>query len=94
MYFEKGRPRSQIRALRPLSMYRAQWFDPRSGTWLDAGSGWVQSNTSGVVSPLPEFPTDNDWGLRLILCGSGAVLDPVGLALHSWPWAQREFRPA
>jgi len=69
VYFEKGCPRSQIRALRPLSTYRAQWFDPRAGTWLDAGNGWVQSNANAVVSQLPEFPSDNDWGLRLIYAG-------------------------
>ena len=32
-YFEKGCPRSQIRGARLNSLYRAQWFDPRNGTW-------------------------------------------------------------
>jgi len=68
-YFEKGCPRSQIRAVRPSSAYRAQWFDPRAGTWLDAGSGWLQSNVIGVIA-LPEFPGDNDWGLRLLYGGA------------------------
>ena len=77
VYFEKGCPRSQVRALRPLSTYRAQWFDPRSGTWLDAGTGWVQSNANGGVTPLPEFPADNDWGLRLIYAGSAPYSIPV-----------------
>ena len=67
-YFEKGCPISQIRGLQPLGTYRAQWFDPRSGEWSNAGNGWVQSNVGGVVM-LAGFPADNDWGLRLIYSG-------------------------
>jgi hypothetical protein len=67
-YFEKACPRSQVRAIRPRSTYRADWFDPRVGTWIEAGSGWLQSNTIGVI-PLPDFPGDNDWGLRLTYAG-------------------------
>jgi hypothetical protein len=68
-YFEKGCPRSQIRATRPMSVYAAQWFDPRTGTWTNVNDGWVLSNVLGVVM-LPEFPADNDWGLRLIYAGA------------------------
>jgi len=68
-YFEKGCPRSQIRAIRPLSYYAAQWFDPRSGTWLDVGNGFVMTNVLGVIV-LPDFPADRDWGLRLIYAGA------------------------
>jgi hypothetical protein len=67
-YFEKGCPRSQIRAARPDSVYRAQWYDPRAGTWMDAGRGWLNSNPLGVIA-LPEFPSDTDWGLRLVYAG-------------------------
>jgi hypothetical protein len=67
-YFEKGCPRSQIRAAQPLSIYRAQWFDPRSGTLRNAGSGAVPSNSTGVIQ-LPEFPGEADWGLRLVWVG-------------------------
>lgn len=63
-YFEKGCPRSRIRAARPLGVYRVQWFDPRAGTWRDAGSGTVQSTSTGIIE-LPDFPGDLDWGLRL-----------------------------
>lgn len=65
-YFEKGCPRSQIRAALPLSEYRAQWFDPRAGTWRDAGN--LQSSSTGIME-LPDFPTDLDWGLRLEYAG-------------------------
>jgi hypothetical protein len=68
-YFEKGCPRSQIRSARPLSAYRAQWFDPRAGVLRDAGKGTVLSNSTGVIH-LPDFPSDADWGLRLVYTGA------------------------
>jgi hypothetical protein len=49
-------------------MYRAQWFNPREGTWLDAGAGKLAANKIGIVV-LPDFPGDADWGLRLIYDG-------------------------
>jgi hypothetical protein len=64
VYFEKGCPRSQIRAALPLSSYRAQWFDPRTGTWQEAGTGKVESSSTGIIE-LPDFPDDHDWGLLL-----------------------------
>jgi hypothetical protein len=63
-YFEKGCPRSQVRGVRLNSVYRAQWFDPRGGTWRDAGDGKVRSSRIGIIM-LPDFPENNDWGLRL-----------------------------
>ena len=63
-YFEKGCPRSQIRGARLDSMYRAEWFDPREGTWRNAGGGTLRSSRIGIVM-LPDFPDDADWGLRL-----------------------------
>lgn len=72
-YFEKGCPNSQIRALRPFSTYRAQWFDPRTGAWSDVRNGWLQSNVAGIIT-LPAVPADLDWGLRLIY--EGPVLNP------------------
>jgi hypothetical protein len=63
-YFEKGCPPSRIRAALPLSTYRAQWFDPRAGTWQEAGTGRLESSSTGIIE-LPSFPDDRDWGLRL-----------------------------
>ena len=63
-YFEKGCPRSQIRGALLNSAYRAEWFDPRAGTWRDAGDGSVRSDVTGIID-LPDFPGDTDWGLRL-----------------------------
>ena len=67
-YFEKGCPQSHVRSARPSSVYRAQWFDPRNGTWRNAGAGTVQSNSTGIIE-LPQFPADLDWGLRLEYSG-------------------------
>jgi hypothetical protein len=68
-YFEKGCPQSIIRALKPSSTYRAEWFDPRTGKWRDANDGFLQSNAIGVIA-LPPFPSDVDWGLRLRYAGA------------------------
>jgi hypothetical protein len=67
-YFEKGCPQSLVRGARLTSVYRARWFDPRNGTWTDAGDGTVQSNVIGEIQ-LPDFPSDLDWGLSLVCQG-------------------------
>jgi hypothetical protein len=78
VYFEKGCPRGQIRGAKLNSTYRAQWFDPRSATWQDAGSGTLQSSRIGIIN-LPDFPADNDWGLRLTYMGPAIAADrPAG----------------
>ncbi len=67
-YFEKGCPRAQIRGARLNSLYKAEWFDPRNGTFQDAGSGALRSSVIGIIQ-LPDFPADIDWGLRLTYVG-------------------------
>jgi hypothetical protein len=67
-YFENGCPKSQLRGARLNSVYRAQWFNPRDGTWSDAGSGSLRSSRIGVI-PLPDFPAHTDWGLKLVYAG-------------------------
>jgi hypothetical protein len=64
-YFEKGCPRSQIRGAELNTAYRAEWFDPRTGEWRNAGDGTLKSSAIGIVT-LPDFPGNADWGLRLI----------------------------
>jgi hypothetical protein len=68
VYFEKGCPTSQVRGAKLWSEYRADWFDPRNGTWQPVGKGSLQSNEIGIIM-LPQFPADNDWGLRLTYIG-------------------------
>jgi hypothetical protein len=68
VYFEKGCPSSQIRGAKLNSLYLAEWFNPRNGTWLKTGNGKLVSSKTGYIK-LPEFPDDSDWGLRLIYEG-------------------------
>jgi hypothetical protein len=66
LYFEKGMPRAQVRGALLNSSYRAQWFNPRNGAWQNAGTGVLRSNQIGIID-LPDYPDDQDWGLRLRL---------------------------
>ena len=72
IYFEKGGPKSAVRGARVVSLYRAQWFDPREGTWSDVGDGAAKANNIGEIE-LPDFPSDADWGLRLVYQGPAAM---------------------
>jgi hypothetical protein len=66
LYFEKGCPRSQVRGAALRSRYRAEWFEPRNGTFQGAATGALQSSAIGTIM-LPDFPTDADWAVRLTL---------------------------
>jgi hypothetical protein len=68
VYFEKGCRRSQLRGAKLNSVYRAQWFDPRQGTFQPVGEGTMRSSVIGMIR-LPEFPSDADWGLQLVYEG-------------------------
>jgi hypothetical protein len=65
-YFEKGCLQSDIRGARMNSVYRAQWFNPRNGTWMDVAlnNGRLRSSNIGIIK-LPPLPEDVDWGLKL-----------------------------
>jgi hypothetical protein len=65
VYFEQGCPKSQVRGARLNTNYRAEWFDPRTGAWSQAGNGVVRANHIGVID-VPAMPTDSDWALRLL----------------------------
>ena len=67
-YFENGCPQSEIRGAKLNSVYNAQWFNPRNGTWIQAGDGKLISNEIGIIK-LPKFPENADWGLKLIYEG-------------------------
>lgn len=66
IYFEKGTPQARVRGAISGAQYQAQWFDPRNGEWSNVGSGTVPSTLGGWID-LPPKPTEEDWGLRLIL---------------------------
>ena len=65
IYFEKGCPKSQVRGAKLNSRYRAEWYNPRNGTWTDAEQGRLNAINIGTIF-LPELPSNEDWGLRLI----------------------------
>jgi len=67
-YFENGCPQSEIRGAKLNSVYSAQWFNPRNGTWMDAGNGKLMSSEIGIIE-LPKFPENVDWGLKLVYEG-------------------------
>lgn len=66
-YFEKGCPQSEIRGAHLNSVYRAQWFNPRNGTWQDVAinDGRLVSSRIGNIL-LPPMPSNTGWGLKLI----------------------------
>jgi len=67
VYFEKDYPaHGMIRGALPQSNYRAQWFDPRTGQWSQAGNGVLKANQWGWIT-VPDFPSADDWGLKLTL---------------------------
>lgn len=63
-YFEKGCPKSLIRGARLMAVYRAKWFNPRTGEWSDVDGGNESSNNIGEIQ-VPDFPSDDDWALSL-----------------------------
>jgi hypothetical protein len=67
-YFEKGCPRSKIRGATPEATYRARWFNPRSGEWVEVRDGTIEANNIGEID-LPDFPDGEDWGLSLVRAG-------------------------
>jgi hypothetical protein len=65
VYFEKGAAHPDISGARPGTAYQAQWFDPRTGDWTNAGSGTLTSDAQGRIV-LPPYPTPgDDWALSL-----------------------------
>jgi hypothetical protein len=64
VYFEADCPQASIRSALPDRTYRAQWFDPRTGQWSDAGLLTADQRT---YIRLPEQPSSEDWALRLVL---------------------------
>ena len=68
IYFERGCPLAEVRGARLYSTYSAQWFNPRTGEWMNVGEGKVSSSKIGIIK-LPHMPDDMDWGLKLVYAG-------------------------
>ncbi len=70
IYFEKEAPQAGLRGAKPGGIYEAKWFDPRNGTWSAPFDLRVDADGR---APLPKQPSDNDWGLSLVLTGVGPL---------------------
>jgi len=64
VHFEKGCKPICLRGGLHDASYRAQWFNVRTGEWIDAGV--LQSNCLERIA-LPALPGDDDWALKLTL---------------------------
>jgi hypothetical protein len=73
-YFENACPPRVVRGAKTMSIYRARWFDPRQGTWLDVGDGTLTANNTGEIN-LPNLPGEMDWGLSLVYRGPAPMPD-------------------
>jgi hypothetical protein len=65
LYFEQRAAHPGLSGALPNTAYKAQWFDPRTGAWSNAGNGTLKSDSEGRVV-LPAFPSvGDDWALSL-----------------------------
>ena len=70
LYFEKGCNQATLSGALPKGAYKASWFNPRTGDWIDADGGTLTADPVGRIV-LPDFPGAStksgvDWGLRLV----------------------------
>lgn len=70
LYFEKYCRRAALSGALPNAKYKACWFNPCNGDWIDA-SGALTADAEGKIA-LPDFPdnmptSDSDWALKLKL---------------------------
>jgi hypothetical protein len=75
-YFEKSAAQAQMRGARLDTFYEANWYDPRNGSWVKVGDGRLRSDSTGLIL-LPKFPSDEDWGLRLVYQGPAPPLSDL-----------------
>jgi len=64
LYFETGCAQPHLRSALPEAHYRAQWFNPRTGEWLDAG---ILTSDAWSRVELPTLPSGEDWAMKLVL---------------------------
>jgi len=69
LYFEKDCPRAGLSGGLSGGRYEANWFNPRTAEWINAGI--LTAGGDGEIA-LPNFPpnkskADIDWGLKLVL---------------------------
>ena len=69
LYFEKDCPHAVVAEVMPNARYAAQWFNPRTGDWVDAETTHLTGNVEGRIK-TPNFPGGGalslvDWALKL-----------------------------
>ena len=69
LYFEQGCLRAELSGLPAGRQYHTQWFDPRTGRWLEGATKTLVTTSDGKIQ-LPPFPggktkADTDWALKL-----------------------------
>ena len=64
LYFEADCPAATVRGTLANRAYHALWFDPRDGTWIEAGT--LRADQTCRIA-LPPFPSKEDWALKLVL---------------------------
>jgi hypothetical protein len=64
-YFQRKAAHPDISGALPNTAYKAQWFDPRTGAWSNAGSGSVKSDSQGLIGVPARPAPDEDWALSL-----------------------------
>jgi len=74
LYFEKDCPQATLSGAQSSGQYKASWFNPRVGEWLDADVENLIADSAGKIA-LPNFPdnatrSNTDWGLKLKLINS------------------------
>lgn len=69
LYFEANCPPATLEGARAGGRHRAQWFDPRTGAWLDAGVSTADAAGRLALPPFPDVAarSETDWALKLVL---------------------------
>ncbi|MCJ7551422.1 MAG: hypothetical protein MUQ30_17260, partial [Anaerolineae bacterium] len=64
LYCETGAAQPYLRGAPANSNYVAQWFNPRTGAWINAG---VLTADAWCRIELPALPSGEDWAMKLVL---------------------------
>jgi hypothetical protein len=71
IYFEQKAQKQIISNLAKNARYRASWFNPRNGKWIDFAGAHTQTDSNGTFT-FPDFPDGGmyaiqDWAAKLVL---------------------------
>jgi hypothetical protein len=74
LYFERDCPKAVLSGASPEGKYKVQWFNPRTGDWLDTNPRVLAADSAGRIR-LPGFPyggekSTDDWAMKLTAVNS------------------------